>query len=146
MQLIWCAGYAWLAFLLACIFLIVALVAAVAETRALIRAKREAAKKAPDAVASANRKGLAAGAVDPVKLLEALKGVLEALKGLPAWIAVFLAGLALLWIAARQPEACAPSCPDRKCASSGAQSQRDVGRQGTGSSNTNTSAGGTATK
>lgn len=54
---------------------------------------------------------MAAAAVDPVELLEALKGLLEALKGLPAWIAIFLAGLALLWIAGEKPEACAPPPP-----------------------------------
>ena len=40
--------------------------------------------------------------------LTALKGVLEALKGLPAWVAIFLAGLALLWMAGQRPDICKP--------------------------------------
>ena len=40
------------------------------------------------------------------KFLEALKGVLETLATLPAWIAIYLAGLALLWIAGRHSGLC----------------------------------------
>ena len=40
------------------------------------------------------------------KFLEALKGVLEALAALPAWIAIYLAGLALLWIAGHHSGIC----------------------------------------
>lgn len=36
---------------------------------------------------------------DASTFLEALKGVLEALSKLPAWIAIYLAGYALLWLA-----------------------------------------------
>ena len=40
--------------------------------------------------------------------LTALKGVLEALVNLPAWVAIFLAGFALLWMA-QDPGKCAAS-------------------------------------
>jgi hypothetical protein len=40
------------------------------------------------------------------KVLEGLKGVLEALANLPHWVAIFLAGLALLWMAGQRPEVC----------------------------------------
>jgi len=40
------------------------------------------------------------------KLLEALKGVLEALAKLPVWVAMFLAGFALLWLALEAPKKC----------------------------------------
>ena len=42
------------------------------------------------------------------KFLDSLKGVLEALANLPAWVAIFLAGLALLWIAQEYAGKCAP--------------------------------------
>ena len=42
------------------------------------------------------------------KILESLKGVLEALAKLPHWVAIFLAGLALLWMAGQRPGICAP--------------------------------------
>ena len=38
-------------------------------------------------------------ATDPVKFIDALKALVEALTKAPAWIAMFLAGVALLWIA-----------------------------------------------
>jgi hypothetical protein len=40
------------------------------------------------------------------KFLDSLKGVLEALAALPAWIAIYLAGLALLWIAGHHSGIC----------------------------------------
>ena len=40
------------------------------------------------------------------KFLDALKGVLQALAALPAWIAIYLAGLALLWIAGHPASIC----------------------------------------
>ena len=40
------------------------------------------------------------------KFLDALKGVLEALAALPAWIAIYLAGIALLWIAGHPASIC----------------------------------------
>jgi len=48
-------------------------------------------------------------AADPdawAKFLDALKGVLQALAALPAWIAIYLAGLALLWIAGHHSGMC----------------------------------------
>ncbi|MGH6730027.1 MAG: hypothetical protein ACREBK_07720 [Sphingomicrobium sp.] len=44
------------------------------------------------------------------KVLEALTKLLLALKDLPAWIAIFLAGLALLWSLGGIPRVC-PSPP-----------------------------------
>ena len=108
----WCDAYGWVTLILGTIFLLGALAAALVETLALIRAKRDAAEKAPEIVRSSAK----ADGVDPVELLEALKGVLEAIKGLPAWIAVFLAGLALLWLASEQPEACACNASTENCA------------------------------
>jgi hypothetical protein len=52
------------------------------------------------------------GSGDPgnwAKFLDALKGVLEALAALPAWIAIYLAGLALLWIAGHHAGICPPA-------------------------------------
>ena len=40
-----------------------------------------------------------AAPVDPVKFLDALKGLIDALTKAPAWVAIFLAALALLWAA-----------------------------------------------
>jgi hypothetical protein len=40
------------------------------------------------------------------KFLDSLKGVLEALAALPAWIAIYLAGLTLLWIAGHPSGIC----------------------------------------
>ena len=42
------------------------------------------------------------------KVLDSLKGVLEALAKLPHWVAIFLAGLALLWMAGQRPAVCQP--------------------------------------
>lgn len=102
----WCSDYSELALDLARWFLIIALVVAVVETLIALWAKFESARNSD---AAARRVTTAAANADPAawaKLLEALKGVLETLKGLPAWIAIFLAGLALLWIAAKRPETC----------------------------------------
>lgn len=38
--------------------------------------------------------------------LDALKGVLEAVANLPTWVAIFLAGLALLWLGREPAEHC----------------------------------------
>ncbi|HET9638677.1 MAG TPA: hypothetical protein VFP12_05685 [Allosphingosinicella sp.] len=111
----WCANYAGFTLTLAKAFLVLALLVALVETALALWTKLQAVRKAP-AVAE---RSLAESAVDPVKLLDALKGVLEALKGLPAWIAIFLAGLALLWIAGQEPKACTP--PAARCDQEGAQ-------------------------
>src|SRR4051812_32736874 len=86
----WCAGYAGFALTLGKVFLILALLVALVETALALWAKFLAARKGPVVAENA----LAAGAVDPVKLIDALKALLETLKALPAWIAIFLAGLA----------------------------------------------------
>ena len=55
---------------------------------------------------------MSAGADGLSKTLEALKGVLEALAKLPVWVAMFLAGFALLWLALEAPDKCLPK-PDQ---------------------------------
>ena len=39
-------------------------------------------------------------------ILDALARVLAALKGLPAWVAIFLAAMALIWTATSAPNLC----------------------------------------
>lgn len=90
-----CVNYADFALALAKAFLILAFLVALLETGLALWGKLEAARKGPEVA----RNGIAAPDVDPVKFLEALKALLEILKGLPAWIALFLAGIALLWFA-----------------------------------------------
>lgn len=59
-------------------------------------------------------------------LLEALKGVLIALASLPAWVAIFLAGLALLWMSSEAPKRCAAQeAPKREAPKLPADAQRD---------------------
>jgi hypothetical protein len=108
----WCFAYGWTGFILACLFLLAALAGALVETWAIIKAKLKAAKDGPPAAVETLRAALVPGGLDP-KLLEALKGLLEALKGLPAWISVFLAGLALLWVAGTAPELCKQLAKDK---------------------------------
>ncbi|MEA3064234.1 MAG: hypothetical protein QOJ27_669 [Sphingomonadales bacterium] len=123
---LWCANYAGFALTLAKGFLILAFLVALVETALALWAKLQAAKKGPQVAQTA----MAESAVDPVKLLEALKALLETLKGLPAWVAIFLAGLALLWIAGEKPKACAP--PEVRCAQTGAQKCPPVRSAGQG--------------
>lgn len=113
----WCNTYGWVALGLGILFLVGALVAAWVETLALIKAKREAAEEAKRAAAEkAAGTKTALDAADPVELLEVLQGVLEAIKGLPAWIALFLAGLALLWLGSDLPKACVCGPDSEQCA------------------------------
>jgi hypothetical protein len=45
--------------------------------------------------------------VDPIKFIDALKGLIDALTKAPAWIAMFLAAMGLLWISQYQlPKHC----------------------------------------
>jgi hypothetical protein len=89
--------------ILAVLFLGVALIIVLAETGIALQAKRKALATAPEErpklTDSASMESLA-------KLLEALKGLLLALKDLPAWFAIFLAGLALVWTATSAPNLC----------------------------------------
>jgi hypothetical protein len=109
--LAWCGNYASFALTLAEAFLILAFLVALIETGCALWAKLQAARGVPAVVPRAV--AAAVPEVDPVKLLEALKGVLEALKGLPAWVAIFLAGLALLWMAGQKLEICAQTNTSR---------------------------------
>jgi hypothetical protein len=118
----------------------VALIAAILETVLLVWGKIKALRAKPPADPAGDRKGTTAS-VDPVRLLDALKGLLETLKGLPAWVAIFLAGLVLLWMAMQRPEMC-NSQPH-----AGAQNQPPKGNSGsaagaasTGSSKAQTAA------
>jgi hypothetical protein len=112
------ANYAGFALTLGEAFLILALLVALVETALALWAKLQAARKGPEAV----QKGIANPAVDPVKLLEALKAILDALKGLPSWIAIFLAGLALLWMVGQEPKACSTTNASKACKSESTQS------------------------
>lgn len=103
----WCADYGNFALDLAKWFLILALAVALIETALLLWGKIKALLAKPQD-AGADK---IADSVDPVTLIKALKDLLETLKGLPAWVAIFLAGLALLWIAGEQPAACKPERP-----------------------------------
>ena len=90
-----CQNLAEFAFRLGRLFIWVALLAAVAHVIVQsIVALRGGETKAPAQLTGID------------KVLEALKGVLEALAKLPHWVAIFLAGLALLWMAGQRPEAC----------------------------------------
>jgi hypothetical protein len=102
---VWSTDYANIALFMAQLFLGLAFAVAVVETGLALWAKVLAARRGPVIVENATTETVVP-AVDPVKLLEALKALLETLKGLPAWIAIFLAGLALLWIAGQKPEIC----------------------------------------
>jgi hypothetical protein len=135
--------YATVALYLALVFLILALLVAAAETALALWIRYQEAKAAK-AAAEAGRAaavGLAPGAVDPVKLLEALKALLEALKWLPAWIAIFLAGALLFWMGseAATPQSSTPERPKQE------QPSPRAGAGGGGSTNpapaTNTARG-----
>ena len=92
----WCDYYGVFLFVVGAILIVAAGVAALLEISQALRTKRVAADITESTVA------------DSVKALEAFKGVLEAIKGLPPWIPIFLAGLALVWLAGQRPEACTP--------------------------------------
>ena len=94
-----CTRHAEFAFKLGRWFVYLALAIAVVETLAAIAL----AFMKPSTGPAARDAGAAA------KLLDALKGVLEALVKLPRWVAIFLAGLALLWIAGERPGLCDPA-------------------------------------
>jgi hypothetical protein len=132
-----CVHYAGFVLTLAKVFLILALLVALIETALLLWAKWEA-RKAPVVA----EKALVAAAIDPIGLINAVKALLEALKGLPAWIAIFLAGLALLWLAATKPEACTPPAAhclpggSQKCAPQGATPPSSPTTSNTGVTNT----------
>jgi hypothetical protein len=123
----WCSDYANFALGIGKWFLILALLVALIETGLLVAAKVKALLAKPAETQTDDVKNLRAG-LDPIKLIEALKGLLETLKGLPAWVAIFLAGLALLWIAGEQPEACSPQ--QQSAAPAGANT--GSGRSGSG--------------
>ena len=86
----------------ASLFIILAFVVAVVETALVLWAKWTALHPKSKRYAE-----LAAGADGVAKVLEALARVLGALKDLPAWVAILLAGLALAWTAIAAPGLCA---------------------------------------
>jgi hypothetical protein len=79
--------------LLTNLFLWAALIFAGIETAVTLRIKWETWKRTPHPQSDR----VTADPGDWAKLLEALTKLLLALKDLPAWVAIFLAGLALLW-------------------------------------------------
>ena len=92
----WCDYYGAFLFVVGAVLIVAAGIAALLEIAQALRTRRAAVDITESTVA------------DSVKALEAFKGVLEAIKGLPAWIPIFLAGLALVWLAGQRPEACTP--------------------------------------
>lgn len=86
---------------LAGLFLLSALIVALAETALLLFLKWQSLQQQPKAgfAGAESLEGLA-------KVIDAFKGLLLALKDLPAWIALFLAGLALVWTASSAPHLC----------------------------------------
>jgi hypothetical protein len=137
----WCADYAGFALFLAEAFLVLALVVAVVETGIALWAKFVATRPGP--VADRMAANAALPPVDPIKLIEALKALLETLKGLPAWIAIFLAGLALLWMAGQTPDICTPPGPSQ---ASQPRAPANSGRQTGSAGNTQAAAQSNATR
>ena len=86
----------------ASLFIVLAFVVALVETSLALYAKWKALKAAPKTGAQ-----LADSAADAAKVIEALAKVLAALKDLPLWVAILLAGLALAWTATSAPGLCA---------------------------------------
>jgi hypothetical protein len=83
------------------LFLWAALLFAIAETTLSLWVKWMAARHSPPPPSRT--------AADPdawAKFLDALTKLLLALKDLPAWIAILLGGLALLWSAGSVPHVC----------------------------------------
>jgi len=108
----WCDRYRELGLSFAHWFLLLALLLAIVEGVAVAWAKIQAARQAPAAPRAGGPE--AVSAADAASFLDALKGLLEALKGLPAWFAVFLAGAALYWLSSVQPDACSASPPAQR--------------------------------
>jgi len=85
----------------ASLFILLAFVVALAETGLVLWAKWTALHPK-----SKKYSELAGGADGVAKVLEALAKVLGALKDLPAWVAIFLAAMALVWTATSAPHLC----------------------------------------
>jgi hypothetical protein len=111
--LVMCGKYLPFALSLSKWFLALALLVAVIETALLLAAKLKALLEKPPASDPTRAKTFTDAGIDPVKLIDAVKGLLETLKGLPAWVALFLAGLALLWVAAVESQTCKPIIPNQ---------------------------------
>jgi len=80
-------------------FLLAALVIAILEIAVPLLMKLFKRAPEPEAKDGKSREPLG-------PILDALARLLTALKDLPAWVAVFLAGLALVWTAASAPHLC----------------------------------------
>jgi hypothetical protein len=85
----------------ASLFIVLAFAVAAAETFLVLWAKWTAMHPKSDRYSE-----FAGGADGVAKVLEALAKVLGALKDLPAWVAILLAGLALAWTATSAPHLC----------------------------------------
>jgi hypothetical protein len=85
----------------ASLFIVIAFVVALVETGFALWAKLQALRSA-----GKTERQIAGGGEALGPVLEALAKVLAALKDLPAWVAIFLAGLALAWTAISAPGLC----------------------------------------
>ena len=100
----WCDMYGDFLFTLGAALLLVSAVAAAVETFIVTQTRIQAARQAQSGAQSVRT--MVADGIDPVKFLEALKGFLQALKDLPTWIALFGAGVALVFVAGVKPGVC----------------------------------------
>lgn len=104
----WCITYERLLFVLVIVFLVGATLAAILETWLTLKAKMKAG------AADAKTAGALNAELTPAeitKLLDSVRALLETLKGLPAWVMLFLAGLSLTWLTADTPKRCLSSNP-----------------------------------
>lgn len=103
---LWSLCQGW--FALPTAFLWLAFVVAIAQTLVMILAKLAALNVQPKSTddAGAGNSGMTADPEAWAKLVDAFRGLLESLTKLPAWVAIFLAGIALLWIVGEYPQLC----------------------------------------
>lgn len=101
----WSLCQSWLA--LPTAFLWLAFAVAVVESFVTILAKLASLSARPKpAEDDAGHAGMVANPEAWAKLVDAFRGLLEGLTKLPAWVAIFLAGMALLWLVGEYPQLC----------------------------------------
>ena len=115
----WCtAQLSWIFWLAVAFLVAAALLGAASAMKALLARPAE-----PDSPSKVRALALDGQPIGPI--LEALKGLIDALGKAPAWFALFLAGLFLFWLAGEiyvdackppPPPACPAQCPPRPAA------------------------------